>query len=127
MASQRDLAGFAEDARKHFAHLSVSAGERLFSPRSLDHPPAVQFLGSPTRASVPDVASGVAVGSFGESLSPPFSEGGVLGSFSLFLMKPEFHSSLCLGSVAKGLKYCTLRCGTCSYTAHSKKVKVVLE
>jgi hypothetical protein len=128
MASQRDLSRFAEDTRRRFARLSASAGERFFSPRGSGRPPSVQFPSTPARASEPyvAVAPDASVGSSGEFFSPPLS-GGVSGSLPVVLMKPEFLRSLCLGSVSKGLKFCTLGAEACTYYTHSKKIKVVPE
>jgi hypothetical protein len=40
-------------------------------------------------------------------------------------MSPDLKSSLCLGAVARGLKFCTLGSGHCTFTTHTKKVDVV--
>ncbi len=127
MALQPDLSDFAEDARRRFARLSVSAGERFFSPRGSGHLPSVQFPSTPARAAEPyvAVAPDASVGSSGEFFSPPHSGGGVSGLLPVVLMKPEFLRSLCLGAVSKGLKFCTLGAEACTYSTHSMKIKVV--
>jgi hypothetical protein len=43
---------------------------------------------------------------------------------SLFEMTPDLLSSLCLGIVGNGLKFCTLGATQCTFTTHTKKVKV---
>ena len=126
-----DLSALAEKTRQRLSRLSASAGERLFaSPRPIRDVlrPGVSFATTPSRPPPDqfDSSHGAGVGAFGEfSVSSGFSGGGS-GDLTLFVLSSEMKSSLCLGSVAKGLKFCTSGAGVCLKTSHTKKIEVVV-
>ena len=125
MSFNEDLAALVEKSRQRFSRLSASAGERLFSPRITRSGAQVNFASPlPGRSAGPGSIPDAGVGDSGE-LSLPGVSGGGSGDLSLFVLSPELKSSLCLGTVARGLKFCTKGKGVCSTGGHAKKIEVV--
>jgi len=85
-------------------------GASFASPQPL----AVQFGAVP----------GGEVGRSGEYRGPPLLSGGGVGDLVLFELSPILKSSICLGALSGGLKFCTLGASGCSYSSHIKKASV---
>ena len=130
MSLNADLASLAESTRQRLSRLSASAGERLFSPRlsrAAGTRPSVAFA-SPLPGGVdarPSLSLDAGVGASGEFSFSSGVSGGGTGDLSVFVLSPELKSSLCLGTVARGLKFCTRGAGVCPVVGHNKKVDVV--
>jgi hypothetical protein len=59
----------------------------------------------------------------GVGVSGEFSmAGGVSGGLTAFVMTPDLLEKLCCGSVAGGVKFCTLGATACGFTTHVKRV-----
>jgi len=50
--------------------------------------------------------------------------GGSTGGLSVVVITPDLLDMMCCGAVAGGIKFCTLASADCSFTTHTKKVKV---
>ena len=125
MSFNDNLSALVEKSRQRFSRMSASAGERLFSPRATraSTRPSVNFA-SPLPGLPAALPHDDGVGVSGEfSLSSGVSGG--VGDLSLFVLTPDLKSSFCLGSVARGLKFCTRGQGVCSIGGHNKKINVV--
>jgi len=129
---QLNLSNLTLGAKERIARLDAAGGafHSLLSPPPLsaaavasgsDSLPAPP-LAPGGRLSVEQlVPSGAGVS--GESfVSGGPSSGGLL----VFVVTPELHASLCCGSVAGGVKFCTLGADACTFTTHSKKVEVLV-
>jgi hypothetical protein len=122
--NQQSFAAKAKQVRQRLATMQTavaSAGARLFSPRTpAGTRPTVTFS-TPDRGLVPGGPDGGVVESSGEYSSISVFSGGGVGDLLLFLLSLDMKSSLCLGLVKGGLKFCTLGKGSCSYSSHLKK------
>ena len=123
-ANQQSFAAKAEQVRLRLANMqtaAASAGSRLFSPRLAAGPrPTVSFL-TPTRSAAPGDTAEDLVEDSGEFSSFLSVAGGGAGDLSLFLLSPDIKSSLCLGLIRGGLKFCTMGAGRCNFSSHVKK------
>jgi len=122
--NQQSFAAKAEQVCQRLATMqtaAASAGARLFSLRTPAGTRPMVTFSTPARGLVPGGPDGGVVESSGEYSSISVFSGGGAGDLSLFLLSPGMKSSLCLGLVKGGLKFCTLGKGSCSYSSHLKK------
>ncbi len=131
MSFQLNLSALTETARDRLARLETSGTairDRFRSP-----PPR----SSSTVSALPPEMSRAPLGSTSELEQGVSGEspvlvrmsggGGGVSLLSVFEMTPNFASSLCLGSVGNGFKFCTLGASHCTFSTHSKKVSVKVD
>jgi hypothetical protein len=134
---QLHLSSLTLGAKERLARLDAAGGiKSLLSPSSSGVPaptgsPGTGVLGvsAMTAAPLPEhsrlsVESLVASGGGGVGSGEFSGAGGFSGGLSVFVATPELIEDMCLGAVAGGVKFCTLRKADCSFTTHSRKVEV---